>query len=73
MCIATGEGGPCESEFTRDLPCHDMPPFEDLWAAGYCERCDPGITQERCQQLVEEGKFLGVGHYAWHVEFRRSY
>ena len=72
LCIATGDGGPCESDFTRSLPCHDPPEFEDLWAAGYCEYCDPGITKERCQQLVEEGKFLGVGHYAWRVVFQRS-
>jgi hypothetical protein len=27
VCIASGDGGACESEFTRNLPCHDPPPF----------------------------------------------
>jgi hypothetical protein len=72
VCIATGEGGPCETEYTRDLPCHDPPPFEDLWAAGYCECCEPGITAEKCQNLFETGQCLGIGHYSWRVEFKRS-
>lgn len=72
VCIATSEGGACESDVTRDLPCHDPPPLEDLWAAGYCECCEPGITKERCQELFESGNCLGIAHYAWRVEFRRS-
>ena len=72
VCIATGDGGSCESDLTRDLPCHDPPPFEDLWAAGYCECCEPGISKERCQELFETGRCLGISHYAWRVEFKRS-
>jgi hypothetical protein len=72
VCIATGDGGPCDSEYTRDLPCHDPPPVEDLWAAGYCDCCEAGITQEDCQQRLEGGTCLGAGHYMWRVEFRRS-
>jgi hypothetical protein len=73
LCMAGGEGGACESELTRTLPCHDPPPFEDLWAAGYCECCEPGIAKERCRELFETGKCLGISHYAWRVEFRRSW
>jgi hypothetical protein len=73
VCIATSEGGPCESDFTRNLPCHDKPDFEDLWAAGFCQCCEADATKERCRELVEGGKCLGVGHYAWVVEFRRSH
>ncbi len=72
VCVATGQGGACESGFTRNLPCHDPPPFEDLWAARYCECCEPGISQERCRELFESGRCLGISHYAWRVEFRRS-
>lgn len=73
VCIATGEGGACESELTRNLPCHDPPDFEDLWAAGYCECCEPDITRERCRELFDSGKCLGISHYAWRVEFKRSW
>jgi hypothetical protein len=73
MCIATGEGGACESDLTRNLPCHDPPTFEDLWAAGYCECCEPDITPERCRELFDSGKCLGISHYAWRVEFKRSW
>jgi hypothetical protein len=73
VCIATGQGGACESDLTRNLPCHDPPPFEDLWAAGYCECCEPGISQERCRELFESGRCLGISHYAWRLEFRRSW
>jgi hypothetical protein len=72
LCIATGEGGPCESDYTRDLPCHEPPPLDDLWAAGYCECCEAGITKEKCGELLEAGSCLGVGHYMWMVEFKRS-
>lgn len=73
VCVASGEGGACETELTRDLPCHDPPPFEDLWAAGYCECCEPEITKERCQELFDSGNCLGISHYMWRVEFRRSW
>lgn len=73
VCIASGEGGPCESELTRNLPCHDPPPFEDLWAAGYCECCEPGISKEKCRELFEAGRCLGISHYAWRVSFQRSW
>jgi hypothetical protein len=72
MCIASGEGGACESDLTRNLPCHDPPPLEDLWAAGYCECCEPDITMERCRELFDSGSCLGIAHYAWRVEFKRS-
>jgi hypothetical protein len=72
LCIATGDGGPCDSEYTRDLPCHDPPPVEDLWEAGYCDCCEAGITQEDCQQRLDAGSCLGAGNYMWRVEFRRS-
>jgi hypothetical protein len=73
VCIATGEGGGCESELTRSLPCHDPPPFEHLWAAGFCDCCEPGIAKDACQVLFETGRCLGIAHYAWRLEFRRSW
>lgn len=72
LCITTGEGGPCESPNTRSMACWDAPPIDDLYAAGYCECCEAGATKERCQQLMNEGKCLGPGHYSWRVVFRRS-
>ena len=72
VCIASGEGGSCDSDVTRDLPCHDTPPIDDLYAAGYCDCCEAGITKERCQELVESGSCLGAGWYYWRVEFQRS-
>jgi hypothetical protein len=75
VCIATGEGGSCESDLTRDLPCHDPPEFEDLWAAGYCDCCETGITKERCREYFDSDDWCvgGVSHYSWRVEFRRSW
>ncbi len=73
LCITTGEGGPCESPVTRDMPCWNPPPFDDLWAAGYCVCCEVGSSRERCEQLMNEGKCLGPGHYAWRVVFKRSW
>ena len=73
LCVATGEGGPCESDVTRDLPLHDRPDFEDLWSAGYCQCCEPEITRERCQELYDAGKCLSPGHYLWRVQFQRSW
>jgi hypothetical protein len=61
------------SDFTRDMPCYHAPPVEDLFAAGYCDQCcEVGATLERCQQLVNEGKCMGNGHYSWRVVFRRN-
>lgn len=73
VCIATGDGGACESEPTRDLPCHDAPPFEDLWAAGYCECREEGLTKDECRELYESGQWLAISHYYWRVEFKRSW
>ena len=72
VCIATGEGGACASDFTRNLPCHDSVPVDDLWAAGYCECWEPGITKEQCRENIESGYWLKIGWYYWRVEFRRS-
>jgi hypothetical protein len=74
VCIATGQGGACVSEFTRDMPCYNVPPVEDLFAAGYCGQCcEVGATLERCRQLVNEGKCMGNGHYSWRVVFTRNW
>lgn len=73
LCITTGEGGPCESPQTRDMPCWNAPPIDDLFAAGYCECCEAGATKERCQQLMNEGKCLGPGHYSWRAVFKRGW
>ncbi len=74
LCIAEGQGGACASGFTRDMPCYSVPPAQDLFTAGYCDQCcDVGATLDRCQQLVNEGKCMGNGHYSWRVVFRRSW
>ncbi len=73
ICIASGEGGACESDLTRDLPTHAPPPLEDLWAAGYCACCEPDITRERCQELRDQGECVATDWYNWHVEFKRSW
>jgi hypothetical protein len=78
LCIASSQGGPCVSEFTRDMPCDFNPPFEDKWAAGYCQCCSPeaAANKELCRQLYEAGDTCIAwprGHYAWRVVFRRSY
>lgn len=78
LCIAASQGGPCVSEFTRDMPCDFNPPFEDKWAAGYCQCCSPeaAANKELCRQLYEAGDTCIAwprGHYAWRVVFRRSY
>ena len=74
LCVASGQGGPCESDFTRDMPVYFLPPVEDLYAAGYCNCCETDITLERCQQLVSEGKCYPTGamHFSWRVVFKRS-
>jgi hypothetical protein len=76
MCIATGEGGPCESGFTRDLPCFWLPPIEDMHSSGYCDRCcESGVSVEGCRQLTNERKCFptGAGHFSWRVVFKRSW
>jgi hypothetical protein len=72
LCITSGPGGPCESPQTREMPCWNQPPLEDMYAAGYCECCEVGASLERCQELASAGKCLGPGHYSWRVVFRRS-
>ena len=75
LCIAQGQGGPCVSGWTRDMPCYFLPPFEDLWNAGYCQCEKPEITREECERLANEGKFMatGAGHFSWRVTFQRSH
>jgi hypothetical protein len=74
LCIADGEGGTCASDYTRDMPAYQVPPVEDLHAAGYCDQCcEPGATLERCRELVSAGKCMGNGHYSWRVVFKRSW
>jgi hypothetical protein len=74
FCILTGPGGGCASDYTRDMQGRNVPPVEDLFAAGYCSQCcEPNITLERCQQLVSSGQCMGFGHYSWKVVFKRSW
>jgi len=75
LCIAQGQGGPCVSGWTRDMPCYFLPPFEDLWNAGYCQCEKSEITREECERLINEGKFMatGAGHFSWRVTFQRSH
>jgi hypothetical protein len=74
LCITSGEGGSCASPFTKDMPCFNPPPFEDLWQAGYCDCCEPGISRERCQQMYNAQEFcMAWRHYAWRVTFKRSH
>jgi hypothetical protein len=72
LCIASGPDGPCVTDWTREMPTYNPPPLEDLWAVGYCECCEPGITKERCQELHSAGQCLGWGHYSWRIVFKRS-
>jgi hypothetical protein len=72
LCIISGPGGACESPQTREMPCWDQPPLEDMYAAGYCECCEAGASFQRCQELVAAGKCLGPGHYSWRVVFKRT-
>ncbi|MGD8626329.1 MAG: hypothetical protein PVJ34_17455, partial [Anaerolineae bacterium] len=74
LCVAEGQGGACLSDYTRDMPCYNPPPFEDMWAAGYCECCETGITKERCQDLYNAGvSCMNWGHYSWRVVFKRNW
>jgi hypothetical protein len=72
LCIASGRDGSCVTEWTREMPTYNAPPIDDLWAAGYCECCEAGITKERCQALHDAGQCLGFGHYSWRAVFKRS-
>jgi hypothetical protein len=74
LCIASGEGGGCVSDYTRDMPAYSVPPVADLHAAGYCSQCcEPDVTLDRCQELVSAGRCMGNGHYSWRVVFKRSW
>ena len=75
LCIAEGQGGGCVTAFTRDLSCYSRPPFEDMWAAGYCECCQPGISKDACKVLYDtkDPCLPEWGHFAWHVLYRRSW
>jgi hypothetical protein len=73
LCVTSGQGAPCVSDYTRDMPCYNPPPLEDMWAAGYCECCETGITKERCQELYNAGaSCMNWGHYSWRVVFKRQ-
>ncbi len=74
LCIASGQGSACVSDFTRDMPCYNPPPFEDMWSSGYCECCEVGITKQRCQELYNAGaSCMNWGHYSWRIVFKRSW
>lgn len=75
LCIAAGEGGGCVTDYSRDMPCYNAPPFEDLWAAGYCECCEVGISRERCQELYNTGAqcMKQPRHYSWRIEYKRNW
>ncbi len=76
LCIASGQGGGCISDFTRDMPCYYTPPVADMFASGYCDKCcEPGISQDRCAQRIAEGSCFGsgAGHYSWRVVFKRNW
>jgi hypothetical protein len=80
LCIANGQGGTCISDFTRDMPCYNPPPFEDVWAAGYCNCCggEAAGNKDVCRQIYdahsESNKCVGWwGHYSWRVVFKRSW
>lgn len=75
VCIATGEEGGCVTDYSRDMPCYNAPPFEDLWAAGYCECCEVGISKERCQELYNTGAqcMKQPRHYSWRIEYTRGW
>jgi hypothetical protein len=74
LCIASGQGGGCVSDFTRDMPCYYTPPIEDMYAAGYCNCCEQGASLERCRQLINDKQCFQTGaeHYSWRVVFKRS-
>jgi len=75
LCVAQGEGGACTTGYTRDMPCFNRPPFEDMWAAGYCECCRVGISKPECQQLYDNRDpcMPEWGHFSWRVLYKRSW
>lgn len=75
LCVATGEGGSCVTDYSRDMSCYNAPPFEDLWGAGYCECCEVGISKERCQELYNTGAqcMKQPRHYSWRIEYKRGW
>jgi hypothetical protein len=80
LCIASGQGGDCVTDYTRDMPCYNPPPFEDTWAAGYCGCCggDAANNKDACRQIYDAhsaaNKCVGWwGHYSWRVVFKRSW
>ncbi len=75
LCVASGQGGGCVSDFTRDMPCYFLPPVEDLYNSGYCNCCEQGASLERCQQLVNEGACFPTRaeHFSWRVVFKRNW
>lgn len=76
LCIAQGQGGTCLTGYTRDMPCFNPPPFEDMWAAGWCQCCgtEAAGDKELCQEMHERGdRCMNWGHYAWRVVYRRSW
>jgi len=72
-CITEGQGGGCVTSYTRDMPCFNMPPLDDLYAAGYCNCCEYGASFQRCQELYNAGRCLGPGHYRWQVVYTRGW
>jgi hypothetical protein len=75
LCVASGQGGDCVSDFTRDMPCYYLPPIEDLYASGYCNCCEQGASFERCQQLINDGTCFHTRaeHFSWRVVFTRNW
>jgi hypothetical protein len=75
VCVAQDQSGACISAYTRDMRCYFLPDVEDLFAAGYCECCEPGASLDRCRQLINEGKChaTGAGHFSWQVVFKRGW
>jgi hypothetical protein len=75
LCIAEGQGGACTTGYSRDMSCFNQPPFEDMWAAGYCECCRSGITKDECQQLYDakDPCMPEWGHFSWRIVYNRSW
>jgi hypothetical protein len=75
LCVAQGEGGACVSDYTRDMPCYFLPPVEDMYAAGYCDCCQVGISLEECRKRINEGTCFSTKaeHFSWRVVFKRSW
>jgi hypothetical protein len=74
LCVAQGQGGPCASDFTRDMPCFVAPPVEDLFAAGYCNCCKAGATLDECREYAAQKLpcATSLRHYAWRVVFKHN-